>query len=33
MLSWSSKIEFYPLWDIKDRSIKFKTLKSIDTTQ
>ena len=33
MLTWASKNIFYPLWDVKDRSIKLKEFKELETTQ
>jgi len=33
MLRWLSRNLFYPLWDLKDGSIKLKELKSLEQTQ
>jgi phenylacetate-CoA ligase len=33
MLTWFSKNLFYPLWDLKDDSMKLKTLKKLETSQ
>ena len=33
MLTWLSKNIFYPLWDVKDRSILLNDLKELEKTQ
>lgn len=33
MLTWLSRNLFYPLWDIKDGSIRMKTLRELEKTQ
>lgn len=33
MIGWFSKRIFYPLWDLKDRSIKLKTAEELEQTQ
>lgn len=33
MIDWLSKKVLYPLWDIKDRSIKLKALRELEQTQ
>lgn len=33
MLTWLSRNLFYPLWDIKDKSINLKTLRELEKTQ